>query len=87
MKIKIIEKLSPIENDMKVIAKYFINHGGCNDFICSECPLYHDVRGSGSGCEIDVGKFGMKIADVKAKEWAIEYLDQIKKLEFLEKLK
>lgn len=65
--------------DLKVLADYFIAYGGCRLISCASCPLYKNVR-----CDLRVTPGNH---NQLSKQWAIEYLEQIKKLEFLEKLK
>jgi hypothetical protein len=83
---KILEKLSPTEKNLKVIAKYFVEHEGCKDFICSNCPLYLSFP-ERIDCKIDAaGSRGEDFAIKVSEKWAIDYLEQLEKLKYLEKL-
>lgn len=78
-----MKTLKKNEKDLKVIAEYFVEHGGCEKLHCFDCPLYR--RGDAGGCSIKVAST-KSLAEGKDKQWAINYLEQFKKLEFLEKL-
>lgn len=78
-------RLSPTEKDLKVIATYFADHGGCKAILCENCPCYLRFK-----CDLQnkvVRKYRLMPANEMSKQWAIEYLEQIEKLEFLESLK
>lgn len=83
-----MSKLFKDEKDLTVIAQYFVKNGGCKGLHCVQCPCYvlNGISVSYS-CAIDSCKNDPLQAVVTTKQWAINYLEQIKKLEFLEKLK
>lgn len=68
------------EKDLKVIAKYLVANDGCSDLFCSSCP-----KNINYGCTIGEDQNNTGAAK-KSKQWAIEYLAQMEKLEFLENL-
>lgn len=69
------------KTDLKTLAQFFISNGGCGNISCdAECPLSNNFN-----CCTLVMSNNIPIHSI-TKKWAVEYLEQIKKLEFLDNL-